>query len=254
MKRFVVVVLGQLLAACSAQNLLAQTATVPTRSIPIPPDQLGAVAGKQYSGDGLAVVSKPDGAQLRCAFQRLNAQATAEGLWLVSTADGARGQPFRVVARTIGRVQQEALPRSGKVEASGQMGQFIRPGLVEEYSVSVDGVRQDFVIEQRPEGAGPVRLELEVDGAKAGAMANGALLELSDSGRKLAYHRLKAVDARGKELEARVEVISSNRLAVVLDDAAAEYPVRDRPDLQRRQLDRFRRRDGCEWNRIRRGC
>ena len=77
--------------------------------------------------------------------------------------------------------------------------------------MSVDGVRQDFVIEQRPEGTGPVRLELEVDGAKAEAMGDGARLVLADGGRKLVYNRLKAQDARGKEVKARMEVVSAGR-------------------------------------------
>ena len=47
------------------------------------------------------------------------------------------------------------------------------------------------MIEQRPEGTGPVRLELEVDGAKAEAMEDGVRLVLADGGRKLVYSRLK---------------------------------------------------------------
>src|SRR5207244_12271717 len=102
------------------------------------------------------------------------ARIATEGLWLVSTVDGARGEPFRVIARTLGREDEEALPLSGKVAVTGQMARFTRNGLTEEYTVSVDGVRQDFVIEYRPQGTRPVRLELEVDGAKVEAMGDGA--------------------------------------------------------------------------------
>ena len=70
----------------------------------------------------------------------------------------------------MGRENAKALALSGKVEVAGQTARFVRPGLTEEYTVSVDGVRQDFVIEQRPGGTGLVRMELEVDGAKAEAM------------------------------------------------------------------------------------
>jgi hypothetical protein len=195
----------------------------------IPFDQIGAVAGKQYSGDGLAVTASADGARLHCAFQRLNADATTEGLWLASTADGAKGKPFRVMAQALGRANTESLPLSGKVGTAGQLVRFMRPGLTEEYSVGIDGLQQDFVIEQRPSGSGSVRLELEVCGAKAGAMAGGARLVLDDGGRQMVYDRLKAVDARGKELTVKMEVMSTSRLAVVLDDAAADYPVRIDP-------------------------
>jgi hypothetical protein len=52
---------------------------------------------------------------------------------------------------------------------------------------------------------------------------------LADGGRRLIYHRLAAADALGKRLVARLEVVSSNRLTVVLDDATAQYPVRIDP-------------------------
>ncbi len=200
-----------------------------TQTAAIPLDQIGAVTGKQYSGDGLAVEFNPDGARLRCSFQKLNAQVTTEGLWLASAADGATGERFRVIARTLSRESAETLPPTGKVVVAGQVARFIRPGLTEECSVSVAGVRQDFVIERRPEGTGLVRLDLEVDGAKAETMGNGARLVLADRGRKLVYNRLKAEDARGNEVKASMKVMSANRLTVELEDTAAEYPVRIDP-------------------------
>ena len=64
---------------------------------------LGARATSQYSGDGLSVTQTPSGAvQLRCAFQKLEGEATVEGLWLSSTAPGAASR-FRVVAAAVGR-------------------------------------------------------------------------------------------------------------------------------------------------------
>jgi hypothetical protein len=112
---------------------------------------------------------------------------------------------------------------------SGQIGRFIRMGLTEEYTVSVDGVRQDFVIEQRLEGTRPGRMETEVEGAKAEAMGDGARLVLADGGRKLVYNRLKAEDARGQAVKAKLEVLSDSRLAVVCEDADALYPLRIDP-------------------------
>ncbi|MGH7969016.1 MAG: hypothetical protein ACREIC_09855, partial [Limisphaerales bacterium] len=103
----------------------------------------------------------------------MNGQVTSEGLWLASAADDAKGERFRVIARTLSRKNAETLPLTGKVAVAGHMARFIRTGLTEEYTVNMDGVRQDFVIEQRPEGTGPVRLDLEVDGANAEAMGDG---------------------------------------------------------------------------------
>src|SRR6266436_5745299 len=53
----------------------------------IPWSQIGAKAGADYQGDGLAVSPIPQSgsARLRCVFQRLEGEATREGLWLTST-------------------------------------------------------------------------------------------------------------------------------------------------------------------------
>jgi len=150
------------------------------------------------------------------------------------------------------------------VEVADKLARFIRPGLTEEYTVSMDGVRQDFIIEQRPVGAGPLRVELEVAGAKVEPLADVARLVLEYSGRKIAYSRLRVTDATGKELTSRMELVGSAAapaapvnasltgemfdwevsdegvehdtrsacaplLAVVVNDAAAMYPVRIDP-------------------------
>lgn len=212
-----------------ASAALAYGPAFSPQSIAIPFDQIGAVAGEQYSGDGLAVATCPEGARLRCVFQRLEAKVTPHGLWVVSIKEGASGQPFRVMAWSLGRAKTETLPSTGEVAVAGEVPRFVRPELTEEYAVGMDGVRQDFVIVRRPQGSGWVRLELEVDGAAAEAMAEGVRLALADGGRKLVYNRLKAEDARGRPLAAKFEVESASRLAVVLDDHEAQYPVRIDP-------------------------
>ena len=121
---------------------------------------------------------------------------------------------------------------------SDKLVRFTRPGLTEEYSVSVDGVRQDFIIESPPlnpqpstlnQSAGDLRVELALSGARAEATASGARLRLEGSGRALAYSRLRVEDATGRELTARLEVLSADRLAVSVADANATYPVRIDP-------------------------
>ncbi len=236
---------------------------------PILASELGDKAGAQYHGDGLSVSPTPEGARLRCVFQRLEGQVTSEGLWLTSTVEPQTGEKFRVLARAIGRNQgartaesagfercgQEladsavrapgkssqavrmlgdgsvmtALPPHGTVTVADKLVRCVRPGLTEEYSVSVDGVRQDFVVTERPTGSGDLCVELALAGARAEAAAYGAKLTLDHSQRALAYSRLHVVDAAGKELTARMEVVSADRLAVHVADADASYPVRIDP-------------------------
>src|SRR5207249_5983620 len=91
---------------------------------PIPKDQIGAVAGKQYSGDGLAVAATPRGAQLRCVFQKMEGEPTREGLWLTSTVEGAKGDKFRVVASALERGSYRNLspvPRTGTLEVEDRL-------------------------------------------------------------------------------------------------------------------------------------
>ena len=190
-------------------------------------------------------------------------------------------------------LQFEALLRAGTVAVDGQTVRFIRPGVTEEYSVSMDGIRQDFVVVERPaaqslntvnpeaagvsalhlnngenqsrltsaaKGEGELRVELTVTGARVEKIAYGARLVLEHSGRKIAYSRLHVTDANGRELPARIEVLSgaaevtrlkSNaehgprdmetsqslltsaatdaKLAVLVNDADAVYPIRIDP-------------------------
>lgn len=109
------------------------------------------------------------------------------------------------------------------------VARYIRPGLTEEFRVSMDGVRQDFVVEQpHADGIG-LNVWLEISGAAASPAGYGARLVLAESGRALAYSRLHVTDARGHVLPARMEVTSADRLVIRVDDAGAAYPVRIDP-------------------------
>src|SRR5213592_387383 len=189
------------LAAAAADSADAAPAKT---SQAIPWSQLGAKAGADYQGDGLAVGPTDGGARLRCVFQRLEGEATREGLWLTSTDSNTVNDRFRIVAAAVGRqvesVERGAseresvepslnaprspaprLPNTGTVAIDGQIVRFTRPGLVEEYTVSMDGVRQDFVVLERPTGAGELALRLAVSGAKVETAAFGARLMLENS-------------------------------------------------------------------------
>jgi len=232
--------------------------------------QLGARAGADCPGEDLGVVSTAEGARLRCVFQRLEGEATREGLWLTSTVAGEKQERFRVVAAAVGREagagaadwrsadpagmpkaggRPALLPAVGRVEVAAHTVRFIRPGVIEEYAVSPDGVRQDLVVRERPEGAGELRVQLEVTGAEVESAAYGARLVLENSGRKIAYSRLRVTDATGKELPATMDVAASRQsaaarqaedggglptrryaaLALLVDDTEAAYPVRIDP-------------------------
>jgi hypothetical protein len=237
----------------------------------IPWNEIGAKAGADYKGDGLAVSPAGSGARLHCVFQRLDGEATPEGLWLTSTVTNTVSDRFRVTATAVGRTAANAtfnfqnpessilLAGAGEVSVCGQTVRLSRPGLTEEYSVSMDGVRQDFIVDQAPLSppAGELVVQLAVAGAQVEPAADGARLVLANSGRKIAYSRLRVTDATGKELPARMDVSSvgdeatslnswvladnieemsfltpapaREELAVMVNDAEAVYPVRIDP-------------------------
>jgi hypothetical protein len=172
-------------------DVLAPTARAQSpspSSAPIGRSELNAKAGGQYHGDDLSVAATPEGARVCCVFQRLEGQVTREGLRLTSTVQPQTDERFRVVAHAIGREGAlTKLPLRGAVTVEDKLARCERPSLIEEYSVSVDGVRQDFVVTQRPDGDGVLRVELDVTGAKAEALVAGARLLLNGSGRKIAH-------------------------------------------------------------------
>jgi hypothetical protein len=208
----------------------------------IPWRQIGAAVGGEQVERGLTVTPAGTGARLHCVFQRLDGEATPQGLWLTSTVTNAPGDRFQVTATEIGRGtpanlvppgSNTRLAGAGKVSVSGKTARFSRPGLTEEYSVSVDGVRQDFVVEQSPAGPaqGGLVVTLAVTGVSAEPAPYGAQLRLAESGRKLAYGGVRACDARGRDLPAHLEVRpgAGSTVAIVVDDAQATYPVRIDP-------------------------
>ena len=196
--------IGSSFGLAAATENSADTAPATTA---IPWSQLGAKAGADYQGDGLAVIPTAEGARLRCVFQRLEGEATSEGLWLTSTVANAVNDRFRLVAVEVGRAPSEVsgatdrsaniqsstsgiqLSATGNVSIDGQSVRFTRPGLVEEYTASMDGVRQDFVVLERPPGLGELVLRLAVSGARVEPAVFGAQMVLANSGRKIAYSR-----------------------------------------------------------------
>ena len=91
---------------------------------------------------------------------------------------------------------------------------------------------------EKPQGEGELRVGLAVAGARVEAMPGGARLVLEQSGREIAYSRLRATDANGKQLPARIEVAfhsalrtpqSTVAMVLVVNDARAVYPVRIDP-------------------------
>jgi len=88
--------------------VLTGLARAENRSAPIPYSAIGAKATADYQGDALGITATPDGARLRCGFQKLEGRAMPNGLWLESSAAG--GGELRLVATSAHREVWECGP------------------------------------------------------------------------------------------------------------------------------------------------
>lgn len=202
----------------------------PTPEAPVfPVAEMGLPVDPVHEGVPVGVESIPPGARLWSEAHKLSATVDAKGLHLESTEPD--GGDLRLVSRSMGRTESPTvfLPESGRVEAQDALIRFVRSGLIEEYTASQHGIRQDFLVTHAPAGSGFLRLGLSVAGARASALAQGVRLDLEASGRSLEYHRLHVTDAMGRILEASWEVEDAGRIAIRVIDTDAQYPIRIDP-------------------------
>ncbi len=102
--------------------------------------------------------------------------------------------------------------------------------ITEWYLNRPDGLEQGFTISAPPgpaSGGQPLRLALEIGGdLRAEMSADGQAISLRDPRKQtsLHYRDLKAWDARGQDLPARMR-LEGNEIALEVDDAGAVYPL-----------------------------
>ncbi|MBK6877603.1 MAG: FG-GAP repeat protein [Ignavibacteria bacterium] len=96
-----------------------------------------------------------------------------------------------------------------------------------------EGMRQDFIIKEKPEGNGKLRLNMSVDTKLKMIVGSDALMFKSNDGNeKMKYSQLKCWDAEGKELRAYFEknsispnTTSNSGFSIVVNDDNATYPI-----------------------------
>lgn len=182
---------------------------------------------------------------LRCRIQNTEAQVGIDGLWRASTQPSNPGR-LHIIATSfwrdtpdcVGGIGQDILiqpivrlPVTGQVSSARGTIRFIRPDLIEEYSITPDGIRQDFLITRRILGQGELCVELTLNGATAFQTCDGARFVLNGFGRELSYGRLHVSDAPARKLPAQLRVTHPNTLLIQLDDTDAVYPIRIDPTI-----------------------
>jgi hypothetical protein len=210
---------------------------------------LGALAcllvpGSAIPAAGTDATTGGRGAGLRgyIADREYEAGPNAEGLQAPNRAHDLRTYfdpaGIRVVGRSadgapellslrlagVGRGLRSRAVAPGTLRVEGARVELHRPGLVEWYVNSRDGLEHGFDLAERLPGQAPLRLELRLLRARAALTGRRISIE-TDAGRRLFYGKLAVFDARGAALPAHFEVPEPQRVSIVVDDRRARYPI-----------------------------
>lgn len=169
-------------------------------------------------------------ARILAPMQTVEAVAAPDGI-TVTSANMDRPVSFAIHAAWLGRVAGTREPvEPGQVVIDRNVARIVHANLREEFTTSIEGVRQDFIIPAAPGGEGELALELAISGAQLYTVDGNIAMSLP-GGRELIYHCLLVTDSTGKTLPARFELLNENRLCIVVADAGAVYPLRIDPTI-----------------------
>ena len=194
----------------------------------IPWSELGARADKDTPSP-VPELHEGQG-HLVAPLQAMKGKISPEGLSVESTSATEGQGHFQLYPFGLGRAGVAAPIGPGSVTVSGSTVQLDRGLLREVFSASTDGLRQDFVIDQKPGGPGPLQLDLRVEGARVSADASGVALTLP-AGRKLVYHRLHITDAAGQLVQGTLQPTDDQSLRITVLDHKAQYPLTIDPTI-----------------------
>ena len=124
----------------------------------------------------------------------------------------------------VGRAETRPLGVA-RVHARGQEAVIERDGMQERYLAGPLGLEQSYRIVARPQGEGPLAIEVAFEGLTPQGQAKDVVTLRDENGRERAVYRdLAAVDATGRELPARMQA-ANGTVTLLVDDDAAAYPI-----------------------------
>ncbi len=154
--------------------------------------------------------------------ERDDAQTSEVTLRLSSWGRAGGEQEAGKAAPTLGGCTDTA-----RVDAEGkclERLEFVRGDLLEWWENSSRGLQQGFTLARKPNGAGRVRLLIDVTGATVLATGDGSLALERPDGSTVSYDELAVFDADGNWVASQLEIVDG-RIAIGFDDAAARYPI-----------------------------
>jgi hypothetical protein len=179
---------------------------------------------RQYSGS-LAAYN---------AGQKLTLQFSAGGVTV-----GSGNQLFSLRPMLWGYGEELTLLPDGMPQAVGNMVSNSRVSVNEWYVNGPMGLQQGFTVAEKPQGgAGPLKIALALDGARAGSVdadGKGVLFTKPDGSPLYRYSGLVVRDAGGRQADAWLEA-KSDMLTICVDDTDHPYPLYIDPIIQTAKL------------------
>jgi hypothetical protein len=215
-----------LVAGASPSRAIAAPAAPSAASVPraLPGDGWIASAARQIAEREYRASANDAG--LQAPNRRHNLRSYFEPTGIQVHDRTAPGEPRLLGLELVGLGRERPLPAiaPGRVVSDGAKVEIRRPGLVEWYLNLPEGLEQGFTLAQRPSGEGPLVLELALAASEA-VLSGDELRIRTHTGRWLSYGSLAAIDANGAAVPARLEIPAPGRVALVVDDREARYPL-----------------------------
>ena len=154
----------------------------------------------------------------------LHADFNSAGLF-VSKQNGA-AWTWNLQLDGFGRQGQTASLSAPKVSQAAGGLELGYQALSEWYRTTGIGLEQGFTIQQKPAGSGEVVLQMQLDTSLSGSVSvdHRSISFNGGKGQVLHYSNLRALDARDRELNARL-VYQTGQIAIQIDDQGAAYPL-----------------------------
>lgn len=119
--------------------------------------------------------------------------------------------------------------QKGKAAARDQQVTYRYSGFSVEYINDAKGLRQNFIVDQKPQGNGQLKVKLQLQGDLQARLVTAGKVYLhqkNDARRvEMVYDDLKVWDAQHRPVPARMEVAAGNEITIVVDDSQAAYPL-----------------------------
>jgi hypothetical protein len=224
-----------------------------------------ALAAARYNAEPLP---SPHSYKFSNPAHDLRAAFTSSGARVMSSKGGR--EPELVIkpigygygSRITGLDSQKIVARGNRIEHEYSIRESAirnpQSAIKEWFINSEAGIEHGFTLAEPPPSArgmgDELRVEMEIGGdfeARLDAAGQAVTLDCACGGGPLTYDKLRVYDARNREVAARFE-LEGKRLAIVVEDGEAEYPLTIDPLITRRR--RLTASDGAANGQFGRSC